>query len=146
VVWAGFIDKRRELARFLDTIADCDVGCLLSRAEAGGISLREFCRLGVPTIAPDVGGAPEYVLSRASDLVPPHAPDEVIASVITRLARDREELARRRRLAFERRHEASWDKAIDSIGRLVGRPSFSRQAPWPRIGVDFRLPAARRSD
>lgn len=121
-VWAGFIDKRHDLSRFLDTIAGCDVGCLLSRAEAGGISLREFCRLGLPTIAPDVGGAPEYVIREASDLVGPDASDENIAEIIFRLAGDRKELTRRRRVAFERRHEASWDDAIQRIGSLIGRP------------------------
>ena len=46
ITWAGFIDKRREPERFIDLVTGCDVGCLLSRAEAGGISLREFARLG----------------------------------------------------------------------------------------------------
>lgn len=121
VTWAGFIDKRRALRRFLDTVADCDVGCLLSRAEAGGISLREFCRLGLPTIAPAVGGSPEYVHEPAADLVAPEAPDEAIAAIIGRLAGDRGELERRRRLAFEARHLASWDTAVAKLGALVGR-------------------------
>lgn len=121
VIWAGFIDKRRELNRFLDLIAACDVGCLLSRAEAGGISLREFAMVGLPTLAPDVGGAPEYVLEGASSLVGPSASDETIAAIIVDLARNRQELARRRRLAFERRQEASWNLTIAEIGGLIGR-------------------------
>ena len=121
ITWAGFIDKRSDLQSFLDTVADCDVGCLLSQAEAGGISLREFCRLGLPTIAPAIGGSPEYVYKPAADLVAPDAPDEEIAAIISRLARDRDELERRRRLAFEARHLASWDTAVARLGALVGR-------------------------
>lgn len=121
VVWAGFIDKRRELPRFLNTVADCDVGCLLSCAEAGGISLREFVRLGLATLAPAVGGAPEYVVEGASDLVGADASDAEIATIVTRLAGDRDDLSLRRRIAWERRHEASWDVPVRAIGRLIGR-------------------------
>jgi len=128
VEWAGFIDKRRDLFRFLDTVAACDVGCLLSRAEAGGMALREFCRLGLPTLAPAVGGAPEYVHRPAAELVPPDAPDDAIAAILRRLAGDRGELERRRRLAREARHLASWDAAVNTLGRLLGR---HESAPIP---------------
>lgn len=122
VTWAGFIDKRSEIARFLDTVGGCDVGCLLSRAEAGGISLREFACLGLVTIAPAIGGSPEYVVRSAAELVAPNAPDAAIAKVIVALAGDRARLTAMKRAAFEARETASWDDAVRIIGRLVGRP------------------------
>src|SRR5207248_1430848 len=41
VEWFGFIDKRTEAGRFLRAVSYCDIGCLLSRAEAAGIAVRE---------------------------------------------------------------------------------------------------------
>ncbi len=66
VVFAGFIDKRTDAARFTEFLSGCDVGCLFSDHEALGISTLEFLRAGVPvagfahegvadTIPPDCG-------------------------------------------------------------------------------------------
>ena len=120
VDFVGSVDKKTDTDRFIDLVASCDVGCLLSRAEAGGISLREFHRLGLPTIAPRVGGAPEYVLQGASFLVPPDAGPDEIGSIIHRLATQPELLAEQRRIAWKMRHEASWDIAMQKIAKIIG--------------------------
>jgi glycosyltransferase involved in cell wall biosynthesis len=47
VTWLGFLDKRTEMTRFLNLVTQADMGCLLSRAEAGGMVLREYHALGL---------------------------------------------------------------------------------------------------
>lgn len=119
IEWIGFVDKRRETGRFVDLLATCDVGCLLSRAEAGGMSLREFCRLGLVTLAPDVGGSPEYVTHGSGHLVKPDAGPETIGTILLGLATDKTLLDRQRKIAWSERIQASWDLPIRLIGRRL---------------------------
>lgn len=119
IEWAGFVDKAKDPLAFVDRVGGCDVGVLLSHAEAGGRSLREFVRLGLPTIAPDVGGSPEFVIDGATHLVPPDAPDEAVADILYRLATDRELLAAQKRVAWAARRTASWDHAVRRIADIV---------------------------
>ncbi|ORE92169.1 group 1 glycosyl transferase [Stappia sp. 22II-S9-Z10] len=119
VTFAGFVDKRADPGRFVRLLASADVGCLLSRAEAGGLSLREFASVGLPVIAPDVGGSPEYALPGASTLVAPGAPDAAIGAAIHRLATAPDVLAAQRRIAWARRHEAAWDGPLKRIGAII---------------------------
>lgn len=119
--WAGFIDKRHEAQRFVELVSSCDVGCLLSRAEAGGMSLREFCRLGLVTLAPAVGGSPEYVLPEASHLVGAEDDADRIAAILHRLATDEVLLARQRATAWAARRQASWEQPIAEIAGILAR-------------------------
>ena len=116
--WSGFINKRTEAARFLRTVASADPGCLLSRAEAGGIVLREFHALGLPVIGPNVGGSPDHMLPGASILVAPDAPDEAISDILVRLSKDRSALDQMRERAWQSRHEALWDATCRRILEL----------------------------
>ncbi len=88
VDWLGFVDKSGD--SFIRIVCAHDVGCLLSNAEAGGIVLREYNRLGLATLAPDVGGAPEHAPQGGAILIKPQASDEEIATWIRTLANDRE--------------------------------------------------------
>jgi len=115
VEWFGLIDKRRHAARFLESIAECDVGCLLSRAEAGGIALREFHALGLVVIGPAVNGAPEHMIPGASISIPVTASDRDIADVMHDLCHDRSRFQRMREIALHSRRNALWDTAVESI-------------------------------
>lgn len=117
---AGFVDKATEMPRFMEILSQADVGCLLSSAEAGGISLREFARLGLPVFAPDVGGAPEYAPPGSTELIAPDASDAEIADRIVRLAGDRGLLQARRDIARAARMDADWSSAIDQLRRIIG--------------------------
>ena len=119
VEWFGFVDKRTEPRRFLDAVSSCDVGCLLSRAEAGGISLREFHALGLAVLGPDVGGAPDHVLTEASVLVRPDATDDEIASVILMLEHDPERVLRMRTASWNRRRGVSWASTVGQLKDLM---------------------------
>jgi glycosyltransferase involved in cell wall biosynthesis len=116
VEWVGFINKRAEADRFLRTVADADVGCLLSRAEAGGIAFREYHALGLAVIGTDTGGAPEHTLPQASVLVSPDATIEEIAATLLELERDESRLARLRDAAWAQRHTVSWAETVRQIG------------------------------
>lgn len=120
VHWLGFIDKQREQRRFLETVASHDVGCLLSRAEAGGMSLREFHALGLAVIGPKVGGSPDHVLAEAAHLITPDADDEAIAALLLRLSRDRAEVQRLREASWARRAEVLWSASVAQLQGLWG--------------------------
>ena len=121
VEWFGFVDKRSEQRRFLEAVAACDVGCLLSRAEAGGISLREYHALGLAVLGTKAGGSPEHALSEASVFVPVEAGDADIAEILLSLEREPGRLDRMRRHAWDRRQEVLWESTVSKIIQL-----------WPR--------------
>ena len=115
VEWIGFLDKQADAARFLRTVAECDVGCLLSRAEAGGIALREYHALGLVVLGTDAGGAPEHMISNASLIVPTQAAEEEIATTLLDLEKDLPRFARLRAIAWQRRHSALWEETVRQI-------------------------------
>jgi glycosyltransferase involved in cell wall biosynthesis len=112
VEWIGFLDKRTESTAFLNAVSDCDIGCLLSRAEAAGIAVREYCALGLVTLCTDAGGMPEMPIPEASLSVPVDASNEETAEVLLRLCRDRQATEQMRQRAWSLRCEALWDSAV----------------------------------
>jgi glycosyltransferase involved in cell wall biosynthesis len=130
VEWYGFVDKGAQPGRFLDAVGECDVGCLLSRAEAGGMSVREYHALGLAVLGTQAGGSPEHALSEASVLVPVDAGDADIADILRSLERDRARLERMRRTAWEQRHSVLWEAAVAHIRHFWPAP-FGPQPPVP---------------
>lgn len=122
VEWLGFIDKQHQPQAYLDAVAGNDVGCLLSRAEAGGMCLREFHALGLAVIGPDVGGSPDHVIAEAAQLLAPEATDMQIAALLLRLSRDRAEVQRLRAVSWARRQEAGWPHAVSAMAAVLDRP------------------------
>jgi len=111
----GFVDKRTESDRYLDLVGECDMGCLLSRAEAGGIGLREFHALGLAVLGPDVGGAPDHAIAGASLLVRPEATDEAIAALLVDLARQPERVEALRAASWTQRRDALWETTVEGL-------------------------------
>jgi glycosyltransferase involved in cell wall biosynthesis len=112
VEWLGFLDKRRDMRRFLEIVAGADIGCLLSRAEAGGMVLREYHALGLIVLGPDVGGAPEHMFESAGRAFAPTAPAEEIAEWLIHLKQHSDEFRRLRENAWACREEATWDATV----------------------------------
>jgi glycosyltransferase involved in cell wall biosynthesis len=131
VEWLDFIDKRRDAGRLFRTLADCDVGCLLSRVEAGGIALREYHALGLVALGPDTGGAPEHMVEGASIAVSPSATDEEIAGVLLNLERDSSLFDQLRLAAWNARRSALWDETVRRI--LAFWPGAARPLGDARI-------------
>ena len=125
VHWRGFIDKRQEPGRMTAFLDSIDIGCLLSSREAGGIALLEFARLGIPTLAPDTGGAPEYTVAGATSLIRPEAATDEIAEMIVTLAGDPARFAAQRRAAWDARLWADWRRSVGEI-RVILDPLVPR--------------------
>ncbi len=122
VEWCGFIDKQRDAERFLRMVAECDVGCLLSRADASPIALREYVALGLMVLSTDVGGVADQVVQRASVVLPAQGGDEETAAVLLDLWRHEEEVSLRRAAAWERRRSALWVESVNQMQALWPRP------------------------
>lgn len=112
VEWLGFINKKTEMQRFLDTVASADVGCLLSRAEAGGMVLREYHALGLIVLGTAVGGSPEHMFADAGMAFAPDANADQIAAWLIQLATDHGYYSQLRRTAWERRQQATWLETV----------------------------------
>jgi glycosyltransferase involved in cell wall biosynthesis len=121
VKWLGLIDKRLEARRFLDTVSRHDVGCLLSRAEAGGIGLREYHALGLAVMGPRTGGAPDHMVSEGAIMVEPESDDASVADAIVRLWRNRNEVERLKAASWMRRDELTWKHAAEQLGRITAK-------------------------
>lgn len=117
--WIGFIDKTLDGDRFLGLVSECDIGCLLSKAEAGGIALREYHALGLVVMGPDVGGAPDQMLVEASIRVAPGSSDEDIATMLAALLADPVRFQAMREAAWSRRKEALWTVPVATLGALI---------------------------
>ena len=132
VEWVGFVDKQKEPQRLLHLVAECDVGCLLSRVEAGGMALREYQALGLVTIGPDTGGAPEHMIEGASIAVSPVATLEGIANVLLELDRSKAKFHRLRENAWNMRRQALWENSVTQI--LSFWPSWTADSTQAVVG------------
>jgi len=118
VEWLGFINKRKEAARFFRAVSECNVGCLLSRVEAGGIALREYHALALVVLGPDTGGAPEHMIPGASVAISPEATADDIAETLLALERRSSSFEELLSVAWEQRRTALWEESMRQIQRI----------------------------
>ena len=118
VTWHGYINKLREQRRFLDLVASGDVGCLLSRAEAGGNALREYHALGLAVLGTTAGGAPEQTLPSATWLVDVTETDDDVADRLCWLARDRGQVDRYKAAAWKDRESTLWPATLAQLANI----------------------------
>ncbi len=121
VEWMGFVDKGKDAACFLRAVAECDVGCLFSRADASPIALREYCALGLVTFHTGVGGMGEMVVPEASVSIPASADSTEIGARMVALCSDRAAFHKMRLAAWQARHTALWDAAVSQMLDLSRR-------------------------
>jgi glycosyltransferase involved in cell wall biosynthesis len=117
----GLIDKRVDMDRFIEIVRNVDVGCMLSRAENAGIALLEFLRMGVPIIATDVGGIPDILELGAGELVSPEISAHELAQRLARLVDEPDQIAELKQIAWRRRHNASWRRAVQELKAVLNR-------------------------
>jgi glycosyltransferase involved in cell wall biosynthesis len=120
IEWIGFLDKTRSEDVFVRCVGDCDIGCLLSRAEAGGIALREYGAMGLIVLGTDAGGAADQTFPESSIILPVEAADDCIAGELLKLQNDPVRYRRMKDVAWQKRHEALWDHVVDQIAHLWG--------------------------
>lgn len=119
IKWLGLVDKSQDPLGFVNMLARHDIGVLLSRSEAGGVSLREFGRAGLPVIAPNTGGSPEFAMSDTAILFSPDDSDEIIAEALIDLAADRHRIEEMKRHAWARRHLFDWRATVKQLSCLL---------------------------
>jgi glycosyltransferase involved in cell wall biosynthesis len=115
VEWSGFIDKRKDVDIFIKKVSECDVGCLLSRADAAPIALREFQALGLAVLGTTAGGAYESVCLEAGWLVTPQDSHETIARMIIDVCEDKEKLEMAKNAAWNSRRSFLYDETVRQI-------------------------------
>jgi glycosyltransferase involved in cell wall biosynthesis len=116
----GFLDKDRELERFVRVLAGTHFGCLLSTAEALGISTLEFLRVGVPVMGYAVGGIPDCITPEDGILIPEHSGPRAIAQALLKAWAP----ARYRQLregALRRAPEVTWAASVRQLEDIWGR-------------------------
>jgi glycosyltransferase involved in cell wall biosynthesis len=111
----GFIDKHRDVGKFIDFVRSCHFLCLFSLAEAFGISNREGLRLGVPVLARDVGGIRDAVPDDCGHLFHPAVAADEIASVIAEYVDDYDKYRALRAHVASRSDEFTWDAAVQKM-------------------------------
>jgi glycosyltransferase involved in cell wall biosynthesis len=119
VEWLGLVSRRTDTMRFCRLVAECDVGCLLSRTEMAGISLREFLAFGLAVVGPLAGGSPDQMTPDTSVGLTPGATDEEVATVIGSLDADRDAWDRRRAAAWAARREALWAPSLRRMAAVM---------------------------
>jgi glycosyltransferase involved in cell wall biosynthesis len=140
--FAGFIDKWKDGAKFLDFLSACDVGCLFSKEEALGISTLEFLRAGVPvagflhegpadTLPPDSGFrfARKTKISEMADLFEAYLEDETMQAGLRRNARRWSPWL-------------TWERCLNEFEELWTTGTVKNPVrPW--LGLSESLPAER---
>jgi glycosyltransferase involved in cell wall biosynthesis len=121
VEWLGRIDKRIEPKKFLEVVADADVGCLLSYYEAGGMVLREFHALGLAVLATDAGGMLDHMYLPSAHVLKHTASDEDIMEALCFLDDNPLYVHALRMQAWCARREGLWDESVKQLKRIVYR-------------------------
>jgi glycosyltransferase involved in cell wall biosynthesis len=115
----GFLDKQADPEGFVRAVAECALGCLPSHAEALGIALLEFLRLGIPVVGTRVGGLPDAVPEGAGVLVDADVDPRSLAGLIGHLCADDQAYAALRRGAAAARPWATWKRAVSDFSQAV---------------------------
>ena len=129
----GFIHKARDLPRFVEVVRSFHFGCLLSHAEALGISTLECLRLGVPVIGTAVGGIVDAVPEHAGLLVPAERTSEHLADELAAVVESPERYARMREAAREVASFQSWDRAALEFLTLLEADGVASADPMPPL-------------
>jgi glycosyltransferase involved in cell wall biosynthesis len=117
----GFIDKGRDLSRFVELVRSFHFGCLVSHAEASGFSTLESLRLGVPVIVRDVGGLPENVPENAGLILPAEQTGDRLVEELVAVLSAPERYARMRQAAQNAASYYNWDRVADEFLALLER-------------------------
>jgi glycosyltransferase involved in cell wall biosynthesis len=131
VRYHGFLDKRLALQNIIDIMASCDLGCLLSDAEASSIAVLEFLRVGVPVMATAVDGMEDLIPPDAGLRIDRNDPPETIAERLAVWLRSPDKLMGMRARAQQWSARVTWDRCLQEWAELLqtGRVNNPVQ-PW----------------
>jgi glycosyltransferase involved in cell wall biosynthesis len=113
----GFIDKAREMDRFIEALLSCDIGCAPSYEEPMGIAPLEYLRLGIPVVCTAVGGLVDILEAAGSAAlsIPRDATAEDLAQRLEPLARNPATLHTMSESAWRRKEHFSWDRTVAEL-------------------------------
>jgi glycosyltransferase involved in cell wall biosynthesis len=114
----GFIDKHREMERFVDLVRSFHFGCLFSSAEASPRSNLECLRLGIPVLARDTGGIADTLPEGLGHLFQADAMPDAVAAVLEAYVREPESYHLLRSRLAARAAEFSWAHAVRQLARI----------------------------
>ena len=113
--WIESIDKGSSEDNFLNCVASHHLGVLLSRAEAGGMVMREYHFCGIPTIHTIVGGAPEHSIYPGTFGVNLDSEPTEIAAVIARFIDDKKYHSFMKQKAKDLAYRSTWESTINKF-------------------------------
>jgi len=121
---AGFIDKFKDVNRFMETLMSCDLGCAPSHEEPMGIAPLEYLRLGIPVLCTAAGGLIDVceAAGPASVLLDKEASAEEIASQLEMLAKDVALLQNMRDAAWARKEHFRWERTVRDLEQIWAKP------------------------
>jgi glycosyltransferase involved in cell wall biosynthesis len=129
--YAGFIDKRRDVGRFLEFVAGCDLGCLFSEHEPLGISTLEFLRAGVPVAGFTVEGVADTVPPDAGFRFEPGTGAEAVASALRAVFLDDAAVESMRAAARKWSPLVTWERCVDEWRQLLATGAVADPVqPW----------------
>lgn len=108
----GFLDKLSELEKFAEFVRSVHFGALFSRAEAFGLSIREFIWLGVPVLTHDVGGIADAVPEGGGTVFPAGTPAATVAQHVLEQIVPPSRYRELRRRARDLSPEVTWASAV----------------------------------
>ena len=119
VCFTGFIDKQTQMDKFIETIEECDLGCLFSESEALGISVLEFLRVGVPVMGFYHQGLVDTLLEGASLRVPVGDSPAAVAGILETWILDVERQRAIKAVAVDVSSDVTWSRTVENFSRLV---------------------------
>lgn len=120
VEYAGRINKRDDLDRFLSVVESFAMGCLPSYSEPLGISTLECLRLGVPVFGTNVGGIPDCIASPYGLMVDGTVDSETIAGVLQENVFDPGRYQTLVKGAVQEMPKTTWMNAVSEFMRIWG--------------------------
>ena len=108
----GFINKFKDMDKFIQLVRSCHFGCLFSSAEAFGISNLECLRLGVPVVANRVGGIPDTIPEGLGFLFEPSSSPETVADFLESFVDNPISYQELRQQVIARAEEFSWANTV----------------------------------
>jgi glycosyltransferase involved in cell wall biosynthesis len=107
-----FLGYRDDATRVMSAF---DVFCLPSHFEGLPISLMEATALGLPIVATEVGGVPEFAIDGAEAVLVPAGCPELLADAITSVVTDPTRRQKMARAALERAKDADAARAVRAM-------------------------------
>nr|MDJ0596563.1 glycosyltransferase family 4 protein [Pleurocapsa sp. MO_226.B13] len=108
----GFINKQKEMKRFIKLVRSFHFGCLFSSVEGQGQSILESLRLGVPVLGANAGGIPDGIPEGLGYLFDLDSTPETVANLLESFVIQPDSYWQLRQRVSDRAEEFSWANTV----------------------------------